>query len=311
MLQSACLCFDFVCLLSLLISFARLFAHFNTVVVRIRPPIQEDFENPLAGEYQDCTTTLEDGRTLLLSRPTYDDRDFTVDCVLGPMSSQRDTYDVVASEIVEVGKCLHPEHFRLRSRAGLCLRHAGILENVTRLHLPFRAGCFARVQWYHIGVWPNWIWQNVLYLWPRNGLGVRSVALFRFRWVVLTSAFFLKYSANMWFLLFCLFMCVCELRMRVTLLRGFVCWFLSQNVVPSGRWKRSMVSSLGLFTKFSTTLMRCGCYRYSISRFFVVFCNIVFLSAVLVVSVYVSFASVSLPPPFQCVLCVTLFPRLL
>lgn len=69
------------------------------VIVRVRPPISEDLNNPLLGPYEECVSTAK--TRVRLCRPTYDEREFSFDSVLPPRADQSSMYHVVAKGIVE------------------------------------------------------------------------------------------------------------------------------------------------------------------------------------------------------------------
>ena len=74
------------------------------VVVRVRPQIREDVENVYAGdgEYQECVDVGDDERSVSVQRYSFDERRaFQFDRVLGQDATQEDTYEELASNVVD------------------------------------------------------------------------------------------------------------------------------------------------------------------------------------------------------------------
>ena len=69
------------------------------VVLRVRPPIEEDFFD---GEDFDNCMYFASETSVKLCRYTFDDKLFTFDRVLDDKSTQLEAYDTVASSIVQV-----------------------------------------------------------------------------------------------------------------------------------------------------------------------------------------------------------------
>lgn len=69
----------------------------------MRPPITEDIENLASdGDFEDCVRLGPDGRSLAISKWSYDEREFRFDTVLPPHAAQMDMYDAVGRDIVKV-----------------------------------------------------------------------------------------------------------------------------------------------------------------------------------------------------------------
>ena len=81
-------------------------AHRIRVTVRVRPRISEDEElaaaqPPVAGFDDDCVEEDPAQQAILLRRPYYDARAFTLDGVLDRSATQAQTYEVVARGVVD------------------------------------------------------------------------------------------------------------------------------------------------------------------------------------------------------------------
>lgn len=75
-----------------------------SVYVRVRPLIKEDqaLQKRLPAEQpiSICTKCLDDKKRIILTKPYYDDREFTVDQVLSSEISQEESYSLVGKDIV-------------------------------------------------------------------------------------------------------------------------------------------------------------------------------------------------------------------
>lgn len=71
------------------------------VVVRVRPPIKEDYKNSFNGEITDCTTIGKQKNVVTLTKNIYETRDFPFDNVVAQESSQETVYNLSARNIVQ------------------------------------------------------------------------------------------------------------------------------------------------------------------------------------------------------------------